>query len=105
MRMRVRGSHGWIGGEIDGRLGILAHQVGTVHAMHDESRIKMTSNRYPKYRPDVDGLRGLAVLSVVGFHAFPAWVKGGFVGVDIFFAISGYIISSVIFNNIGEWRV
>jgi len=36
------------------------------------------------YRPDIDGLRALAVLAVVGFHAFPNVVKGGFVGVDIF---------------------
>ena len=38
-----------------------------------------------KYRPDIDGLRALAVLSVVAFHAFPNWVQGGFVGVDVFF--------------------
>ncbi|RZL56578.1 MAG: acyltransferase [Variovorax sp.] len=53
-----------------------------------------------QYRPDIDGLRAVAVVSVVAFHAFPEWIKGGFVGVDIFFVISGFLISRIIFENL-----
>ncbi len=53
-----------------------------------------------KYRPDIDGLRALAVGSVITFHAFPEFVRGGFVGVDIFFVISGYLISSILFTDL-----
>ena len=55
---------------------------------------------HPKYRPDIDGLRAVAVLAVVFFHAFPSLIKGGFIGVDVFFVISGYLISTIIFENL-----
>jgi len=54
----------------------------------------------PGYRPDIDGLRALAVLAVMGFHAFPVWVKAGFVGVDIFFVISAYLITTLLLLNL-----
>jgi peptidoglycan/LPS O-acetylase OafA/YrhL len=59
-----------------------------------------------KYRPDIDGLRAVAVLAVIGFHAFPQRIPGGFVGVDIFFVISGYLISLVILEDLrsGKFR-
>ncbi|HXZ97136.1 MAG TPA: acyltransferase family protein [Burkholderiales bacterium] len=62
----------------------------------------MTSNTQFLYRPDVDGLRAIAILSVIGFHAFPQYVQGGFVGVDIFFVISGFLISGFIFKELDQ---
>ncbi|HEY1254156.1 MAG TPA: acyltransferase family protein [Terracidiphilus sp.] len=57
-----------------------------------------------KYRPDIDGLRAVAVVSVVAFHIGAGHLMGGFVGVDVFFVISGYLISAIIFSEISGSR-
>jgi peptidoglycan/LPS O-acetylase OafA/YrhL len=51
------------------------------------------------YRPDIDGLRGLAVLAVIVFHLNKDWMPGGFTGVDIFFVISGYVVTSSVLKH------
>ena len=55
-----------------------------------------------KYRPEIDGLRAVAVFSVILFHAGLNFFKGGFVGVDVFFVISGYLITSIILTNLDK---
>ena len=55
-----------------------------------------------KYRAEIDGLRALAVLPVILFHAGFEWFSGGFVGVDIFFVISGYLITTIIISEMAE---
>lgn len=56
------------------------------------------------YRTEIDGLRAFAVLSVVSYHAFPTSLPGGFIGVDVFFVISGYLITAHIFANLDEGK-
>ena len=64
----------------------------------------MANPTHGLYRADIDGLRALAVMIVVGFHSFPGWFKGGFVGVDVFFVISGFLISGVVFEGLWSGR-
>ena len=57
-----------------------------------------------KYRAEIDGLRALAVLPVILFHAGFDWFSGGFIGVDVFFVISGYLITTIIINEMAEGK-
>ena len=57
-----------------------------------------------KYRPEIDGLRALAVLPVILFHAGFELFSGGFVGVDVFFVISGYLITTIIINDLSAGK-
>jgi peptidoglycan/LPS O-acetylase OafA/YrhL len=58
----------------------------------------------PRYRPDVDGLRAIAILSVVLYHVHLPGFGGGFVGVDIFFVISGFLIGGIVFRDVDAGR-
>src|SRR5210317_2065515 len=57
-----------------------------------------------KYRAEIDGLRALAVLPVILFHAGFEWFSGGFIGVDVFFVISGYLITTIIISQRAEGK-
>jgi peptidoglycan/LPS O-acetylase OafA/YrhL len=57
-----------------------------------------------QYRADIDGLRAIAIGLVIGFHYFPEYIHSGFIGVDIFFVISGYLITAIIHPQIQDKR-
>jgi peptidoglycan/LPS O-acetylase OafA/YrhL len=61
-----------------------------------------TSAPHPGYLPHVDGLRALAVLAVIVYHLHAAWLLGGFTGVDVFFVISGYVVTASLASRANE---
>ena len=77
----------------DSGLALLPDQVLERRAAERPAR---TREAALPYRPDIDGLRGVAVGLVIAYHAFPAVRTGGFVGVDVFFVISGYLITQLV---------
>ena len=85
------------------------NKLFVINKLLKDSRKVMADNPAAKrssigWRPDIDGLRALAVFAVFAFHAFPKlkFLKGGFVGVDVFFVISGFLISSILYTQLAK---
>lgn len=70
--------------------------------MQSYRHVLATAEHAPAYRPDIDGLRAIAVTSVVLFHTGIATLQGGFAGVDIFFVISGFLIGAIIYRGVKD---
>ena len=73
---------------------------GNVEATRAASRPVRIRDATLTFRPDIDGLRAVAVGLVVAYHAFPKFRTAGFIGVDVFFVISGYLITQIILTGL-----
>lgn len=70
--------------------------------MNRDSNLGMNKHRHTRYMPGLDGLRAIAVLVIIIYHLNKQWLTGGFLGVDTFFVISGYLITSLLLKEFEE---
>jgi peptidoglycan/LPS O-acetylase OafA/YrhL len=82
----------------DGSAGLLPDR--TLGAPRVADRSAPASDSALPFRPDIDGLRAVAVGAVIAYHAFPKFLTGGFIGVDVFFVISGYLITRLVLTSL-----
>jgi peptidoglycan/LPS O-acetylase OafA/YrhL len=103
-KVRKKGAHGRVQPRpqgLHGAVGFPARDSCCGHgkASAISAAVGLLSERY---RPDIDGLRAVAISLVVIFHAFPEGLPGGFIGVDIFFVISGFLITGIISRDLEQ---
>lgn len=70
--------------------------------MNRDSNLGINKHRHTRYMPGLDGLRAIAVLGIIIYHLNKQWLTGGFLGVDTFFVISGYLITSLLLKEFEE---
>jgi peptidoglycan/LPS O-acetylase OafA/YrhL len=64
--------------------------------------MKKSIDKKKSFRKDINGLRAIAVIAVLIFHFYPNWLTGGFAGVDVFFVISGFLMTGIIFRGMDQ---
>ena len=90
--MKNSSPHGYCKNDADGwGIGLVSETLSTP--------AQVSSSRHISYRPDIDGLRALSVISVIGFHLAPGKFPAGGIGVDIFLVISGYLIGGIVISS------